>query len=242
MSAYLLIGLPGHGKSFLAARQVNTLLWRNYKWYKKTGNIRYVCSNLKINDWFFEKHPDLKEFIRYWSDPRELVDLMDVDVVWDEIARHLDSRMWADMDPDVKALIQENDKIGIDIYANTQSPMQVDIMFRRNCEWIKRVWKLIGSRRPSPTRPAVKYIWGCIIVQKLKRETFHKEEPDEEYEKEWLWMFNPLNYAWIDNLTCKFFNTRQRIIRGVFPPLKHAIRYCEKNDCELHKHGKIIHY
>lgn len=234
------IGLPHHGKSFESARQLIRLIRRNHKWFKKSGIKRFVYSNLVVNEQFFEKNSEFREYIKYWKHPIELVDLQDVDIIWDEIARHLDSRAWDRLSFKIKTLIQEHDKMGIDIYANTQSPMQVDIMFRRNCESIKRIWKIFGSRRPSPTKPAVRFIWGLCQLLELDRSSYSSEESGEKYKLSWWGILDPGNYRWIDRFTCSFFNTRQQI-RGNLPPLEHIERFCEDKMCSLHTLGKVIH-
>lgn len=232
MSAYLIIGLPGSGKSLVSAKIMMGLLRRNINWYKKTGKIRYVYSNLKVSEKWKNGHLKANEFVKYWENPMELVGIEDVDIVWDEIARHIDSRDWGNLNPKLKRFIQEQDKVGIDIYANTQSPMQVDVMFRRNCEQIWRVSKLCGSRRPSPTRIPSRIIWGICYLRKLERVSFGKEEDQEEFEPNfWAWP----HLRWIDPKTCNFFDTRQKIPYN-YPPLEHIKRNCPKCGLEHIKH------
>lgn len=237
MSAYLIIGLPHHGKSLESAKQMWKLIRRNAKWEKSTGQLRLIYSNLKISDKFTQKYPEVERYVRYWDDPMELIGKEDIDIIWDEIARHIDSRDWTNLNPKLKKFIQEHDKVGIDIYANTQSPMQVDVMFRRNCEEIYRITKLLGSRRPSPTRPPVSIIWGICILRRLKRASFGKEEQDEEFEPE---LFAIPNFRWIDRFTCELFDTRQKI-NAHYPTLEHIERFCEDPNCLFHKKGRVSH-
>lgn len=235
MSAYLDIGLPHHGKSFMLARSVKKLLWRNYKWHKRGNEIRLIYSNLVVSEKYLLRFPKLREFLKYWQDPRDLVGLRDVDIVWDEIARHLDSRDWKELDPDLKILLQEHDKLGIDIFSNTQTPMQVDVMFRRNCEGMHRITKLFGSRRPTPTKPPIRFIWGLLMIRKLQRESFSKEESEEEYENE---LLSIPHFYWLGREICEFFDTRQQIPRGEYKPYRHILRKCEDKYCNFER---VVH-
>jgi len=258
MSAYLIIGLPHHGKSLESAKQMRKLLRRNIRWYKKqvkkwNNNKKYkinwtgeepkkrlVYANLKVSEkWLNNKRHELAQsFIRYWDDPMELIDVHDADIIWDEIARALDSRDWANLSPKLKKFIQEHDKVGVDIYANTQSPMQVDVMFRRNCEKIWRVTKLMGSARPSPTKPPTRFIWGICFLRELERVSFGKEEDQEQFKAPFFTLFYFFNLRWIDRATCEFFDTRWRI-KGHYPPFEHIERSCVDPNCTFHKvlHG-----
>lgn len=237
MSAYLTIGLPHHGKSLFSAKEMRRLLRRNLRWLKRTGQVRFVYSNLKVSEKWALKHQEALQLVRYWEDPMDLVVLQDVDIIWDEIARHIDSRDWTNLNPRLKKFIQEHDKLGIDIYANTQSPMQVDVMFRRNCEEIWRITKILGSRRPSPTKPPVRFIWGVCMLRRLKRVSFGKEEDQEEFESE---LFSIPRFLLIDRQTCEFFDTRQQISNKP-TPLEHSERFCPVPNCQYHRAGKIMH-
>lgn len=241
MSTFLIVGLPHHGKSFETAHDFRRLLRRNIKWYKKTGIKRLIYSNLRVSETYFSKYPETREFIKYWENPAELVQIKDADIIWDEIARILDSRNFANLSEKVKAFIQEHDKVGCDIYANTQAPNQVDIMFRRNCEEIWKITKIIGSRRPSPTKPPVKFIWGIFWLRKLKRASFGKEEDQQEFEPQLAFGLIPVFWLrWLDKETCRFYDTRQ-VIRAKPAPLEHIERFCEDMNCKLHHYGKLSH-
>lgn len=239
MSSYLFVGRPGHGKSLATAKLFMKLLRRNMAWFKRTGKMRLIYSNMVLTSKWSNnaRHSRALEFIRYWSSPMELIGLEDIDVIWDEIARHLDSRNYKELNDKIKTFVQEHDKMGINIYANTQRPNQVDVMFRSNCEDIWRVTKWLGSRRPSPTRIPSRWIWGICILRRLKRESFSKEESDEEYEVEF--MSFP-RFMWISKYKTDFFDTRQRIIYQ-HAPLEHILQFCKEPGCKLEHNGLIRH-
>lgn len=238
MASHEIIGIPDSGKSYYTAVIFKRLLKRNWKWWKKSGKKRKILSNLKVSEkWLNHKSREkYKEFIEIWEDPSELIKRENVDIIWDENATDMESRDWEHLDKDIKSFIQQHDKNGIDIYANTQAPMQVDVMFRRNCKSMVQVTKLFGNRRPHPTKPPVKWIWGLIMIRKLKRVSFSKEEDKQEFEPI-AWYMMLWAFEWITRDTCEFFDTHQKIYAHT-PPLKHVVQTCPT--CGFTKiHGKI---
>lgn len=227
------VGLPGHGKSLISAKKLRWILFRNWRWYKKTGKIRKIYSNLKLSPVWEKRYPG---FLEYYWDPIQLVHLEDVDIFIDEVARYFDARDWEKLLPEVKTFLQEHDKVGINIYANTQVPLSVDVAFRRLCENIFCVTKIVGSRRPSPTRLPVKIIWGFVWIRRIKRASFHKEIQDAQFETE---LFSIPRIAWIGRSACALYDTRQKIRPGAIQPWKHIEKPCEKPGCTTHKH--VVH-
>lgn len=236
MSIYFIVGLPHHGKSLYSAWKMQKILRRNKRWYKKTGKFRKVYTNLILDVKVIDKW---KDYIVYWNDPLEISKLEDVDIFWDEVARHLDARDWDKLPIALKDFLQQHDKVGVDIYANTQTPMQVDIAFRRLCEGMWHIQKWFGSRRPSHTKPPVSYIWGLCVLRKVKRSSFSKELDMAEYEHEWLGI--PFMFLWIDKWLCRWYDTRAKIIQGAYPLYQHIERNCEDIHCVLPAHKRIMH-
>jgi len=93
----MVTGLPGASKSYMLAEKTAELVIRNKKWFKATGKVRIVRSNLVLSDDFthWANHdPDVgeNEFIAYWDDPEELPAMNNCDVIWEEMGAHADSR------------------------------------------------------------------------------------------------------------------------------------------------------
>jgi len=237
-------GAPGQGKSLYTARLAERLCKRNAKWYiKNEGRIpvRKVASNIKFAQWFEDEY---REFIHYWQQPEELLELRDCDVLWDEIATELDSRNFANLSQEMKRFLSQYRKRGVDIYANTQDFSMIDARARLMVTNVFTLSKIIGSGDLSTTKPPPRFIWGFIMI----RQVLNFKETEAEKKK---YGFIP-SFMMIERRLTEMYDTRQDIPQGAPPRLKHKIVYCEhygkmipdKNgvmrlhDCQYHK---IIH-
>lgn len=218
-------GKPGTGKSLKLADTTVNLLLRNRRWYKRTGVIRQVAVNLKLSDGV-EKA--FRDFIRYWSEPMELVTMDNVDIVWDEISTHLDSTQWANTPLELKRFLQQHRKKGIDIYGSTQTFATIDIAMRRLVDELWMCRKVFGSRNPSPTKPPVTRIWGLIWLVEYDPLTFEDEKPKRVG---WDWLI-------IEKDLVDVYDTTQEIQVGRYPPLRHTLRTCSDPKCG---YVRVIH-
>lgn len=216
-------GIPGAGKSLWTAKKALEILDRNYRFYKKSGIIRQVYSNLRFST---DIEAKFGNFISYWDDPEILVRLLDVDIIWDEVATHLDNTQWANLPLEIKRFLQQHRKRGIEIYGNTQEFLMIDVSMRRLVNEVYFLTKLFGSRDPSPTRPPVNKIWGFILVRKIDPKFFEDEKNRKFIKTEWFSIRSKYVYA---------FDTRQEIKLGNYPPLKHIERHCIDPDCPYHR-------
>jgi len=209
-------GAPGQGKSLYTARLVFRLLQRNKRWYEKTQQRREIWSNLKFSE-AFER--EAEGYLKYWSDPAVLVKLNDCDIVWDEIATELDARNWTNLSAEMKRFLSQYRKRGIDIYANTQDFSMIDQRARLMISHVRTLWKAIGSRDISTTKPPPRFIWGLIII----RDVTNYRETDPEKKK---YGIVP-SFMLIERELVELYDTRQDIKLGDPPPLRHSVRYCE---------------
>lgn len=228
MPIILYTGRPGSGKSAKLADTTLNLLLRNEKIFKKTGLRRLVCSNLKLTDKYTER---FKDFLFYWSDPSQLIKFKDCDVIWDEIATHLDSTNWKEVPLSLKRWLQQHRKLGVEIFGTTQDFAMVDISMRRMTSELKMLRKIIGSRDKSSTKPDVKYIWGLVIVRNLNPEQYSE---DKKLNQAFGWGFMLITRELVE-----IFDTTQEIEQGIYPPLKHIERHCDHVGCK--NPNKIIH-
>lgn len=221
-------GKPGMGKSLKLADKIVEILARNERWFKRTGQVRKIASNLRLSSVFEEQYGS---FVQYWDDPIDLINLRDVDIFWDEIATHLDSTQWQNVPLDLKRFLQQHRKRGIDIYGTTQAFGMVDISMRRLVDNLFLCRKITGSRNPSATKPPVKTIWGLIWLWEIEAMSFEDEKPKH------------VGYDWviISRRLVEVYDTTQEIMMGVYPPLRHVERHCLKPGCFMQHSPKIIH-
>jgi hypothetical protein len=227
MSIFITTGKTGTGKTLRFADQVIRAINRNRRYFRRTGILRRVSSNVHFSEQFAEKNVD---YILYWSDPMELVSMRDVDIFWDECSTHLDATQWANMPLELKRFLQQHRKRGIDIYATTQSFKNIDVSMRRLVDEVVVCYKIIGSGNPSATKPIIRYPWGLILSFDVKDDTFEKDELK-------LKRF-PFGFLFIRRGLTAIYDTKQEIEVGKYPPLRHILRECGRADCPFHK---VIH-
>ena len=207
---------PGQGKSVKLALKGLELLKRNVNYYKKTGKIRKVVSNLTFSPQITDKY---KEFIAYWSDLKELTNYSHVDILWDEIATELDSTRYKDLSLVVKRFLQQHRKLGIEIYGTTQDFAMVDVAMRRMTSNLYYMRKLFGSRDLSATKPPPRWIFGLIMIREL--------DPRDYDEKEKKFVDIIPDFIIMDKETVSIFDTNQQILPGSNPDLEHSTRQCK---------------
>lgn len=247
-------GLESSGKSLKLAMLVSDLVWRNHKWYKKQileykkmGVVKYekkygskmpvprpLYSNLKFSEKFTEYAEDLGVPISYWENIDDLIRISDADVICDEVGNYFDARLWGDLSLDARRWLSQGAKAGIEFYGTAQDFAQVDKAFRRLCNVLIHVTKMIGSRRPSATKPPVKRIWGMCMTRELDPNAY------DEDKKKFTGGIMP-SFFYIRRQYCEMFDTTQIIARSKPEALKHVERFCLDKNCAYHVRPKIAH-
>lgn len=226
-------GIESSGKSLKLGMVAGKIAYRNAKWKKQTGITRPIVSNLKFSDdFYFHVTKELGIPIGYWETLNELLTCHDCDVICDEVGNYFDARGWQDLSLDVRRWLTQGAKMGIEFYGSAQDFAQVDKAFRRLCNELYLITKVIGSPRPSATRPPVKNIWGLCMVQELDPNSYNEDK------KKFVGTFNIPSFFFIQRKYCEIFDTGQQIKRGRGVPLKHEERFCEQPNCDFHK---VVH-
>lgn len=228
-------GRPGEGKSLDTAKTVLELFEEYERIEKKYPKIpkRVLWSNMKFSKEIEKKY--LHKKLEYWENPRQLYNLKDVDIIWDEIARHLPADKWGDTPDELRTLFAQHRKKGIRIFANTQDYKAVDINFRRMVGTAYKVKKIIGSRDISVSLPPVKYIWGVI----LKRE-FNPEDIETEKDIQKLEQISLLpKIIFIRKKYIKTYDTRQIIPKYRPKELEHIEYTCQTCGYVKTEHRKL---
>jgi len=221
-------GLPGAGKSLKLARIIVGILHRNKKYFEKTGIRRHLYTNLALSRKVVEEY---EPFIQYWEDTRQLTELRDCDVIWDELATAMDATQWQNMSLTLKRWLQQHRKMGIDIYGTAQDFSQVDKSFRRLTSHLIHLTKLIGSQDKSATRPDIRNIWGLCTVRELDPQQYNEQKSKFESKSLPSFMF-------ISRSDIELYDTTALVRQGEYPPMRHIVRTCEQAYCD---HVKVQH-
>jgi len=229
----LVIGPPGSCKSLYQAMTVEWLIFRSIR-----GQLKYnlpprkIFLNFHLSKEWSEKYADR---LVYWSDLYDLTKVNDADIVIDEVAVHLPSDRWADTHFEVRRMLAQHRKRGLEIFCNTQDYKMVDINFRRMLHRVWSVQKISGSADPSPTLPPIKKIWGIFFRWELG--SFRDlEEGDFSHAS-----FLPRPYL-IRRKYIEMYDTREDIKPSPPPKWKHIERDCELPECRsLPPHKRIQH-
>lgn len=223
-------GLESSGKSLRLAKVAVDLVYRNSKWYEKTNVERPIVSNMIFSEEFKSwAEVEMNVPIRYWKNLDELIQYDNVDIIIDEVGTYFDARLWSDLSLDVRRWLTQGAKSGIEIYGGAQDFAQVDLAFRRLVNHLYHITKLAGSRRPAPTKPPVRFIWGVCSMRELNPREY--KEDKKAFDKTSLFP----SFFLIERKYTEIFDTTQKIERSSAPPLKHIDRYCENANCGYHK-------
>jgi len=198
------------------ARTALRLIKRNREWERKSGIRRVVMSNMRFSPSFEEAN---EGYFGYWVDSAELVNLRNVDVIWDEIATEIDARNFANLSVEMKRFLSQYRKRGIDIYANTQDFSMIDARARLMITTVLTLRKILGSPDISTTKPPPKRIWGLVLIREV--ENFRETDPEK---KKYSWV---PGFFWISRALVSLYDTTQDIPLGKPAPLKHEERVCE---------------
>lgn len=225
-------GLESSGKSLQLARRVTELVYRNNKWAKITGIPRRIFSNMRFTESFRAWAEDeMGVPIIYWRSLDELIQYTEGDVICDEVGNYFDARNWADLSLDVRAWLTQGAKQGIEFYGGAQDFAQVDKSFRRLVQPgdLIHITKIVGSRRPSLTKPPVKRIWGMCMVHKLNPQGYDEDKKDFTSSSIFPTFF------FIERRFCEIFDTTQKLEKSAPMPLRHIMRSCEQDNCSYTK-------
>jgi len=230
-------GDEGSGKSLAMARQMTWCRDRNLQSRAKYKIVRPIVSNLPTSGNFIES---CKGLYRQFRDPQELTQTKGADIFYDEISTDFDSSRYRDTPLEVKRMIQQHRKRGLDFYCSTQDFLTIDIAFRRRTRALFYCSKLFGSRSPHQSLPPVKKPWGLCLVREVPKRCFAAEAAEYEFVGTWSRIFFDDGLLIIRRKWTQTYDTLSEISRGEYPPLQHIEQVCELHGigCD---HKKIIH-
>lgn len=212
------IGKEGSGKTLLMGADTKWIIERNAKLYKKYGIKRAIRSNIAYTEELEEYAKAKGVPILYWRNIEELETFSECDLFIDEVGAYFDSRTYNDLPLSTRLWLAQAQKLGVDIYAGAQDWAQIDVSFRRLVKKLFELKKIIGTRRPSKTRPAGSKRWAIILIWKV--EPAASSDSNELKTKSWVpGMF------WARGKHFDIFNTNARITSSEYPPLQKITRH-----------------
>jgi len=165
-------GIESSGKSLQLARQAREIVLRNHSWFKKTGIMRPIRSNMKFKPHFEKWAYAMAVPIYYWDNLEEIIYEQECDVIIDEVVKFFDARQWSMMTLDAKHWLTQGAKSGVWVYGSSQDFSQVDKQFRLLCNEVYVITKFIGSARPMKTRPVSNTVWGICVMRRVDPRSF----------------------------------------------------------------------
>jgi len=176
-SKIIFTGKEGSGKSLRLAFLARVVLDNNIYWKGITGKSRPIYTNMLFSDEYKKRASDNGIKVIEWQKLSSLVGLTGCDVFIDEIGIYFDSRLWAELPLAVRHWIAQCDKNGVNIYGTAQGFDQIDNSFRRLVTKLYHVNKVVGSSRPHPTYPPVKYPWGVFFTRDIPPADYKAKDP-----------------------------------------------------------------
>jgi hypothetical protein len=232
MPATIFTGLPGQGKTLKLAETLLEVLKRNKKWYKITKLKRKIYHNFDLNEKILKENPGY--FVKW----RSLVDLHSVresDVFYDEIGLYYDSQQWEKVSFKSKRWLALHEHYGNELYGTAQSYGQVAIQFRRITTKLLLLRKIIGSRRPSKTKPPVKFAWGLCYCSILDPQTYDEKEQTKQA------TFS-FDFLFIKKSNTGIYNTLADEIKPDTEPFEHEQRECKDPEHPNCGFKKVYHF
>jgi len=215
MSIYVYGGLPGSGKSTKLARKALESLQNNEKIFKKYGYRRKTAVNFPLSRKLKSKY---KDYIIEWSDPNEIMEFVDTDIFIDEIAIYFDAQNWADISQDVKKWLRLHRHYGIKIYGVAQDFDTIDVSFRRLVNELYMLYRLAGTKEPSPHLPKSTLPWVWSLQKEVDPITYGEKKEEYKFIGTSWNLFRRKDFA--------IFDTRAKFVTNNVVPMKHIAKKC----------------
>jgi len=226
-SKKIFLGDEGSGKSLAMSQQffeaINLAFkYRNMGLYPMTIGTTYQPSEYLVN---LAKELEVKLFLIENYD--QLLDLKEGYLFIDEMEVFLDSRKYADLPIHVRRWFAQADKNGVEIYGTAQNYMQIDVSFRRLCKEIVFCSKLVGTRRPSKSRPSPSSHWG--LFYRLNCTRVYKDGQNEPIIEMGSRLFD-WELSFYSDEKFKINDTNMGVTEVQYPPLRKIQRHWYKPD------------
>lgn len=203
-------------------RESDRLVYRNSYFYKKTGVMRPIVSNIAYSDSFKAFAASKGVPVRSWQHLAELETMSECDLFIDEVGAYFDSRTFADLPLSTRLWLAQAQKLGVYIYGGAQDWAQIDVSFRRLVNKLYHVTKVVGSRRPSKSLPGSRIPWAFGLVWRL--------DPQSDADSGKLKALSIIpSIAVMTSHDTSRFDTNARVLQSAPPPLRKIVRVCPED-------------
>lgn len=230
MYIFLYEGYIGSGKTLFLAKKTQSLIARNRaifarneKWYldgriPERIPLRKIASNIKFSKDFENENKDI---ITYWNTERELLQITDCDIIWDEMQVILDAHLKTDISQAMRQFLAYLRKNGNVIYATSQSYYHITKRARQYIYTAIKFRKMFGSPTPTPTNPFPK-VYGLILG--FNREVSPMQLDDTITEK---FSIFPTELFFIQRKDVELYDTTEKYKVSDHTILRHVKVECE---------------
>lgn len=172
MSKIVWTGIESSGKSLQLSRQAEVVRKRNKKWFSKVGIKRTMAFNSPMSEEFkqliIDSNIDYLEFKNF----DDIARLEEADIFIDELIKMFPASGATSLTNEQLHFITQGSKSGINVYGASQDFSQVHKQYRLLVNEVHVVKKIIGSKRPMKTAPAVNVIWGICMMRDVLPSSF----------------------------------------------------------------------
>lgn len=237
LKSYLFYGDKGNGKSLVAAFLVDMLLREYHAIHHKYPNLplRTLRVNTPLNSTIETNH--LGRNLSYWTNPRELLDVRNSDIIWDEVGKDFPASSWVDTPREIKQIFSHLRKRGNRLFSNTQVYNDIDISFRRQVDRTFHLNKIVGSNDISATLPPVNFTWGLIMLREMDKNSLENETDKDKQKPSHKWSIP--RFVFIERKLVSLYDTTKELPPYRPTELEHIVYTCHEPDCTYHT--KIEH-
>jgi len=228
-------GEKGHGKSFLMAKHLWGDMLRNRHFHDDLGLPLRKIKVMKTLGLAPELLEEWKGYLELFDNLVELPTFRDCDVYSDDITLRLSARAWDMLSLDVQDWLTASERLGCHFYFTAVNFKRVVIDFRENTDELSVVTKGWGSRRPTPTMPPVKRIWGFIHECQVPINEFRSDSFDESN-------YSGGRWHWLKKEFIAMYDHTNVSLRTGYPPYDYIERQCNDEACPKAPHviGKHV--
>lgn len=134
----------------------------------------------------------------------DILGLSEVDIFIGELIKLFPANGTSSLSREQLDFITQGAKDGVHMYCGSQDFSQVHKQFRLLVNQVFVVTKIIGSRRPIKSAPAVKRVWGICMVRSVSPSSFKGDSATME-------SIGLPSFTWIKLEDCLRFDTSYKV-------------------------------